>query len=227
MREQKLVYRTEKTYLYWIRFFIRFHRLKHPEKMGVREVDEFLSWLAVHRNVSPGTQAIALNSLIFLYQRFYDRNLDALSFQRARTHRRIPTVLTHEEAIEIIGLIRGVPQTMVQLMYGSGLRQAECCSLRIKDINLSMYEVVVRSGKGGKDRRTVLPKSLRTKLSAQIETVRNFHAYDITNGHGEVYLPEALARKYPNAARETKWQFLFPARYLTNFSVNRSLSPIS
>jgi len=212
MREQGLAYSTEKTYLHWIHSFIRFHRMRHPHDMGSAEVDAFLSWLAVHRHVAPATQAIVLNALVFLYQRFYEKDLGALTFKRARPKRRVPEVLSHREATDIIDQIKLPMRYMIQLMYGSGLRQAECCSLRIKDIDFEMNEVIVRSGKGNRDRRTVLPEILCGPLQNQIQKVDRLHAADLAAGFGEVYLPTALERKFPNAAAETRWQFLFPAR---------------
>ncbi|MFQ5636282.1 MAG: integron integrase, partial [Gammaproteobacteria bacterium] len=213
MRERKLAYTTEKTYVHWIRAYIRFHKMRHPVDMGAAEVDEFLSWLATVRRVAPGTQAIALNALVFLYERFFEQQLGELAFTRSRVQRRIPEVLSHEEAMKIIGLIDRHPiQLMLKLMYGSGLRQAECCSLRVKDIDFSMAELIVRRGKGGKDRRTVLPESIRNDLSRQVDAVEKLHVYDLANGHGAVFMPDALARKYPNASREPGWQFAFPAR---------------
>ena len=173
MRERKLAYTTEKTYLHWIRRYIRFHKMRHPSEMGAVEVDEFLSWLAVERRVSPSTQAIALNALVFLYERFFEKSLGSLTFKRSRTQRRIPEVLSHDEAMAIIRLIDHKPICLlVKLLYGSGLRQAECCSLRIKDINFSMSELIVRHGKGRKDRRTVLPDLLHTDLAVQINARR-------------------------------------------------------
>jgi len=211
MREQGLAYTTEKTYLHWIRSFIRYHRRRHPQDMGTAEVDAFLSYMAVQRGVAPGTQAIALNALIFLFHRFFEHDLGQLSFIRARRKRHLPQVLSHCEAMSIIAKIKPPIQLMVQLMYGSGLRQAECCNLRIKDVDLSMSELIVRQGKGRKDRRTVLPDLLRATLENQIHFVEQLHNCDSLAGFGEVYLPEALARKFPHAADETKWQFLFPA----------------
>ena len=213
MRERKLAYTTEKTYLHWIRRYIRFHKMRHPSEMGAVEVDEFLSWLAVERRVSPSTQAIALNALVFLYERFFEKSLGSLTFKRSRTQRRIPEVLSHDEAMAIIRLIDHKPICLlVKLLYGSGLRQAECCSLRIKDIDFSMSELIVRHGKGRKDRRTVLPDLLHTDLAVQINAVEKLHQYDLANGFGEVFMPDALARKYPNSAREVGWQYVFPAR---------------
>jgi len=221
MREHNLAFTTEKTYLHWIRSFIRFHRMRHPADMGAHDVDAYLSWLATVRRVSPGTQAIALNALVFLYERFLDQELGQLAFTRSRVQRRIPEVLSHSEAMKIIGLIGRQPiQLMVKLMYGSGLRQAECCSLRVKDVNFSMCELIIRRGKGGKDRRTVLPDSLRTLLTRQIDRVEKLHAFDLAEGFGEVYMPDALARKYPTAALEPTWQYIFPAK-------NRGIDPLT
>jgi len=211
MRASRLAYTTEKTYIYWILGFIRFHRRRHPLEMGAAEVDEFLSWLANQRHVSPATQAIALNALSYLYRRFLEIELDTLQFTRARPKRRIPQVLTHEEAMELIDLMSGTTQLVVKLLYGAGLRQAEALNLRIKDIDFGMNEIVVRQGKGGKDRRTVLPSTLRDELHLQVDRVRVLHAEDVAQGYGDVYIPEALARKYPSAGRETGWQFLIPS----------------
>jgi len=212
VRERGLAYTTEKTYLHWIRGFIRYHGRRHPGEMGAAEVDAYLSWLAVERRVSPRTQAIALNAVVFLYHRVLFMPLGQLGFTRARQKRRIPQVLSHAEASRIIAGISEPIRLMVQLMYGAGLRQAECCSLRIKDIDFAMTEIIVRSGKGNKDRRTVLPRSLRDALQQQIGRVELLHHQDLAAGYGEVYLPDALERKYPNAASETPWQFLFPSR---------------
>lgn len=211
IRERNLAYSTEQTYLHWIRCFIRFHRSRHPREMGTVEVDEYLSYLAVRRNVSPRTQAVALNALVFLYQRFLGRSLGDLSFTRPKPKVLLPQVLTHAEAQVIISHLPPPVALMVKLMYGAGLRLMECCRLRVKDIDLGMHEIIVRAGKGGKDRRTVLPLSLTAGFRAQIEIVYRLHAYDRARGCGEVYLPYALARKYPGAAHQVAWQFLFPA----------------
>ena len=211
MRERKLAYTTEKTYCHWIRAYIRFHNKRHPRDMGAAEVDAFLSWLGVQRSVSPATQAIALNALVFLYRHYLSVDLGQLQFHRAAPKRRIPSVLSHAEALQIIAAIRGRTQLIVKLLYGAGLRSAECLNLRIKDIDFSMQEIIVGQGKGGKDRRTVLPSSLVDELHDQIQFVQLQHKKDIAQGYGEVYMPDALARKYPAAARETGWQFLFPS----------------
>ncbi len=162
--------------------------------------------------MSPATQGIALNALVFMYRHHFKHDLGKLEYNRARPRRRLPQVLTHDEAMAIIGGLPDKVRLFVQVLYGAGLRQAECCSLRIKDIDFGMNEIVVRQGKGGKDRRTILPATLQKPLADQVNFVQKNHAADIAAGYGEVYIPEALARKYPNACRETGWQFLFPAR---------------
>ncbi len=167
--------------------------------------------MANERHASPGTQAIALNALVFLFEKHLERDLGELDFSRAKPRHRVPQVLTHTEALVIIGGMRGVSRLMIQIMYGSGLRQAECCALRIKDVDFGMRELIVRDGKGRKDRRTVLPQSLEIPLHIQIDAVRELHATDIGEGFGEVYLPHRLTDKYPHAAREAAWQFLFPS----------------
>ena len=212
MRERQLAYPTEKTYLHWIRKFIRYHNKRHPREMGAREVDDFLSWLAVARSVSPATQSIALNALVFMYRHHLHDDLGELRFKRARPKRRVPVVLTHAEAMALLEGMHHPVKLAVQILYGAGLRQAECLSLRVKDVDFGSGEIVVRQGKGGKDRRTLLPESIRDDLEAQVVRVRQLHQIDCAQGYGEVYIPPALERKLPNACRETMWQFLFPAR---------------
>lgn len=212
IRGRNLALTTERTYLRWIRMFIRFHRYRHPAEMGGVEVDAFLTWLAAHRRVSPKTQAIALNAVVFLYRHHLKIELGQLAYRRPRPKPNVPVVLTHAEAEAIIDRLTGKVRLFVQLLYGSGLRQAECCMLRIKDIDFGMNEIIVRNGKGGKDRRTLLPETLRTRLEQQVEFVRCLHAADVAEGYGKVFIPEALARKYPAVKFETGWQFLFPNR---------------
>jgi len=214
MRERHLAYSTEKSYLYWIKSFIRFHRGKHPREMGAAEVDRYLSWLAVQRKVSPGTQAIALNALVFLYHRCFGVDLGKLNFARPKPRRRVPQVLTHAEAMSIIGALPNPAAVIIRLIYGAGLRLMECVRLRVKDVDFGMNELIVRDGKGNKDRRTVLPVSLVADLQQQIRRVARLHAFDMASGAGHVYLPYALNRKYPNAGRELGWQFVFPAKTL-------------
>lgn len=215
IRQRDMSFKTEKTYLHWIRAFIRFHNRRHPQSMGTVEVDEYLSWLATHRQVSPATQAIALNALVFLYLRVLDQPLDNLQFRRAAPKRRVPQVLTHAEALRVIAMLREPARLAVELLYGAGLRQAECLNLRVKDIDFGMYEIIVRMGKGGKDRRTLLPAELVPRLKTQTLHVRHLHAEDLAHGYGSVYMPAALARKYPSADRQPGWQYLFPSRTIS------------
>ena len=211
IRERHLSYSTEKTYVHWIRSYIRFHRPQHPRELGGAEVDQYLSWLAVERRVSPGTQSIALNALVFLYQRCFQIDLGKLEYRRPKPKRRLPQVLTHKEAMFIIARLQPQPSLMIRLMYGSGLRVMECCRLRVKDIDFGMHQLFVRQGKGGKDRRTLLPLTLADELREQIVKVRRLHAFDQAGGADGVYLPHALARKFSHASRELGWQFVFPA----------------
>ena len=215
IRAQHLAYKTEKTYVHWILRFIRFHDKRHPEKMGSKEVETYLNHLAVHNNVSKNTQKTALNSLSFLYHRFLQRDLGELDIAHAKRARRIPVIFSHKEASRVIKNLEGIYQLIAQLMYGSGLRINECLRLRVKDIDFDMSMIIVRNGKGNKDRRTLLPESLVTALKEKIQYVNNLHTFDMANGHGAVYLPYALAKKYPGAAEELGWQYLFPAGHVS------------
>lgn len=212
MRSKQLAYATEKTYLHWIYDYIRFHRKTHPGNLGADDVDRYLSWLATHRRVSPATQGIALNALVFLYRQFLGVELGSLSYVRPRYRKRPPVVFTHAEALRVIELIEGeMAGLMVRLLYGSGLRLMECCRLRVKDVDFGMQELTVRQGKGNRDRVTLLPVSLLEPLQRQVTAVRILHEYDLQMGWGEVWMPHALARKSPHAARSLAWAFLFPA----------------
>lgn len=212
IRDKNLSYSTEKTYLYWILNYIRFHDRKHPEEMGAFEVDTYLSYLATQRKVSPSTQSLALNALVFLYHQFLDKELGELNYSRPRYRKKPPVVFTHDEAMIVIQLIDStVHVLMSKIMYGSGLRLMECCRLRVKDIDFGMNEIMVRKGKGNRDRRTVLPVTLVESLQHQIKKVKTLHQYDTEMGWGEVWLPDALARKYPKSASSLMWAFLFPA----------------
>lgn len=211
IRSQNLAYKTEQTYVQWVIRFIRFHNRRHPETMGEGEIRAFLNDLVVSRNVSQNTQKTALNALVFLYRRFLQRDLDDLQIKYARRERRIPVVFSHQEAVSVVSHLPKKYQLMANIMYGSGLRISECLRLRVMDVDFEMSTIIVREGKGGKDRRTLLPQSLVAPLRKQIQFVGNLALFDTANGHGEVYLPHALARKYPHAARQLKWKYLFPA----------------
>lgn len=211
IRKKGLAYSTEKTYVYWITYYIRFNKMKHPGEMGASEVDAFLTFLAVERHVSPATQRTALNALIFLYKQFLNMDLGELQFSYAKRSIRIPVVLSHDEAVRIIDNMTGTNQLMAKIMYGCGLRLMECCRLRILDVDFSMNQIIVREGKGNKQRTTVFPESLIKPLRDQIRKTGITHEYDLARGYGKVFLPYALARKYKNAASDLKWQYLFPA----------------
>lgn len=211
IRKKGLAYSTEKTYVHWIVYYIRFHKMKHPKEMGSVDVDEFLTYLAVERHVSPATQRTALNALVFMYKQFLNIDLGELQFSYAKNKKRIPVVLSHEEALMLINNISGNCQLMSKIMYGSGLRLMECCRLRIQDIDIAMNQIVVRESKGNKQRTTVLPESLLDPLKQQIISTKKTHDYDLSRGYGKVYLPYALARKYKGADSEFKWQYVFPA----------------
>jgi integron integrase len=211
IRQRHLAWATEKTYIHWVKRFIYFHGKQHPKDMGAMEIEAFLTHLAVQKQCSPSTQATALNALVFLYREFLQRDIGQLEFQFSKTHRRVPTVFSPEEAKRVLENLDGQFLLMAQLMYGAGLRSMECLRLRVKDIDFDMHEITVRNGKGGKDRRTVLPKKSIAALQQQIEHVKLLHAMDMVKGVGAVWMPYALARKYPNAASSLGWQFLFPS----------------
>jgi len=211
MRTRHMAWTTEKTYVLWIRRYIYFHKKRHPAEMGAAEIEAYLNHLAVEAGVAPGTQAVALNALVFLYRQFLQQDPGPLSYQPARNKQRIPVVFSHTEATAVIQGLKGSFYLMASLMYGCGLRVMECVRLRVKDIDFDLKQIVVRDGKGGRDRRTVLPESIVLLLRQQVERVKTLHVQDLRDGYGEVYLPHALAKKYPKAARETAWQFLFPS----------------
>ena len=211
IRARGYAYQTEKTYLHWVRRFILFHNKRHPREMGAEHINSFLSHLGCQRHCSPATQRIALNALIYLYRKFLKVELDALNFEKARIKRRLPVVLTHREVQCILAQLPDKHRLMVSLLYGSGLRQNELLNLRVKDIDFGLSTLTVRSGKGDKDRTTLLPQSVQESLTGQIAFVDKQHTRDIEDGVGDVHLPNALARKYPGAARELGWQFVFPS----------------
>ncbi|MGL6161265.1 integron integrase [Microbulbifer sp.] len=211
IRESGLAYTTERTYIHWVRRFIYFHQKRHPKEMGAAEVEHFLTHIAQQRDCSVSTQRIALNALVYLYTRFLGVALDNLTFSQARIPRRLPVVYSRSEVSAILSHLHGVSRLQVQLLYGAGLRSAELLSLRVKDVDFGSNNIFVRGGKGNKDRTTMLPQSLVPELKRQIQRVQILHAQDLVEGFGAVYLPDALERKYPNAAREIAWQYLFPA----------------
>lgn len=204
--------RTEHSYVDWIRRFILFHSKRHPSELGAPEVEAFLTHLAVNRNVAASTQNQALAAILFLYKEVLAIDLPWLDgVTRAKKPARIPVVLTTDEVHMILTQLEGVHNLLASVQYGSGLRLMEAVRLRVKDIDFQRLEITVRDGKGGKDRRTMLPQRLIQPLQAQLERVRVFHEQDLKSDVGPVYLPYALERKYPNAGRELGWQYMFPA----------------
>ena len=206
---------TEESYLLWIKRFIFFHKTEgvfvHPKEMGRTEIEAFLTYLAVKKNVAPSTQNQALSALLFLYREVLQIDPGYIKVVWAKRRERIPTVLTKEEALTILSKMNGTHHLMAQLLYGSGLRLMECVRLRVKDLDFGHQHIIVRDGKGYKDRATMLPGKLVPTLQAHLEIVKAIHKKDLLEGFGSVYLPDALERKYPNASREWVWQFIFPA----------------
>jgi integron integrase len=204
--------RTEKAYLGWIRRFVSAHDGRHPEQMGVPEVVRYLAHLAIRSKVSASTQNQAFSALTFLYRDVLGRPIEGLEdVARPKRPVRVPLVLSRAEVRAILAGVRGTPALMCALMYGAGLRLLECCRLRIKDVDFARGELVVRDGKGRKDRVTVLPARLAGPLAQHIQRVRARHSADVAAGAGSVALPDALDRKYANAHREWAWQWVFPA----------------
>lgn len=204
--------RTERVYCEWVKRFIRFHNYRHPEEMGAAEVEAFLSDLAVRRTVSASTQNQALAALLFLYKQVLKLDLPWLGeVVRAKKPQRLPVVLTIAEVQRVLMQLQGELWLATSLLYGSGMRLMEVLRLRVKDVDFARNEIVVRDGKGIKDRITLLPQRLVTPLKQHLQVVRAVHQQELAAGRGDVYLPEALARKYPKAPIEWAWQYVFPA----------------
>jgi integron integrase len=209
-------YSTEKTYIHWAKRYILFHNKRHPAEMGVLEIEVFLSHLAQEANVSASTQNQAFNALLFLYRNVLQIELAApIHALRAKRAQHLPTVLSKTEVNQVLSGMQGLHQLMARLLYGCGLRLMECLRLRVKDIDFEQSQIIVREGKGEKDRPTMLPASLVEPLKAQIAFVQKQHTRDLANGHGSVELPFALVRKYPNADKELAWQYVFPSDRLS------------
>lgn len=219
LRARHYSLRTETVYLGWIKRFILQNRLRHPAELGHREVEAFLTRLAVEGKVSPSTQNQALSALLFLYRDVLRQQLDWMEdVVRAKAVRKLPVVLAQEEMRLLLAQLEGRAWLLAAILYGTGMRLMECLRLRVKDVDFARGEITIRDGKGGKDRRTILPRSLVEPLQAEVERVRVLHAADLRAGFGQVWLPHALARKYRNAEAEFGWQYVFPA-------LRRSLDP--
>jgi integron integrase len=210
---------TERVYVQWIRRFILANGKRHPREMGGTDVERFLSGLATEGHVAASTQNQALAALLFLYREVLRIELPWMeNVVRAKRSRHVPTVLSREEVQRLLANLEGRRWLLASLLYGTDMRLMECLRLRVKDVDFGRNEITVRDGKGGKDRRTVLPKSLFEPLQREVERARMLHVADLTAGFGAVVMPHALARKYPNAARDFGWQYVFP-------SVQRSRDP--
>jgi len=211
--------KTEKSYVHYIRDFILFHNKRHPRDMGADEIRTYLSHLAIERTVAASTQTVALSALLFLYRHVLQIDLPYIDeIERAKRPERLPVVFTRSEVKQILLHLDGVNHLIVSLLYGSGMRLMECLRLRVKDIDFEYRQIIVRDGKGNKDRITMLPDSTIEPLKAQLQRAKSWHQQDLALGYGSVALPYALERKYPNADQQWNWQFVFP-------SWKRSLDP--
>jgi len=218
MRREHYSLSTERTYCNWVRQFIQFHKILTKEALFVeqkQQVENFLNYLALERNVAASTQNQAFNALVFLYKRVLESPLENVKATRSRKEAPIPVVLTRDEVKQVLSLLDGVPELVVKLLYGCGLRITEAVKLRIQDIDFGFKQVTVRDGKGMKDRVTPFPVNLEFALSNHLERVKLIHKKDLAQGLGNVYLPYALDRKYPNAEREWNWQYVFPGSSLS------------
>jgi integron integrase len=212
MRFKHYSIRTETTYRDWIKRFILFHAKRHPREMGAPEVSRFLSDLAVRGRVAASTQNQAFNALLFLYDQVLHQELGQIAgVERAKRPARLPVVLSKGEVERLLAGMSGTFQLMAKLLYGTGMRLMECVRLRVKDLDFELNQIVVRDGKGFKDRVTILPETLKPLLKTHLERVKLLHEKDLKEGGGRVYLPYALERKYPSANREWGWQYVFPA----------------
>lgn len=217
LRYHHYAYRTEETYCKWIiRFLKHFNYQIHPREMGKKHIESYLSHLAVQQNVAAATQRQALNAIMFLFQEVLDISIEEdIAPIKAKKHPRLPVVMTQREVQSVLAEMKGTHLLMAQLLYGGGLRLMECVRLRIQDIDFEKNHIYVRGAKGGKDRLTLLPGAVREDLQNHLARVKKLHDEDLANGYGEVYLPHALERKYPNAAKEWGWQYVFPAKRLS------------
>ncbi len=203
--------RTESAYRSWIVRYVRFHKFKHPAEMAEREINAFLSFLAVETGIGASTQNQALAAILFLYRHVLDIEIGELgNLIRARKAVRVPVVMSRSEVSLVLGGLRGRDKLLMKMVYGTGMRISECLRLRVQDIDFSRNEVLIRSGKGDKDRVVMLPQSIKIHLRRHLKKVKRIYEEDLADGWGEVELPDALHRKYPRASREWRWQWVFP-----------------
>jgi len=216
MRRRHYSIRTEQVYVDWIKRFIIYHDKRHPKEMAEEEVAAFLTHLARDRNVAPSTQNQALSALLFLYKDVLKQEIGWLEkVERAKKPSRLPVVLTRSEIKRVFAHLHGTPKLMAGLLYGSGLRLMECVRLRVKDIDFELAQITVRDAKGGKDRITMLPLNLAEPLQRHLVRIKAQHEQDLEDGFGRVHLPFAIGRKFPKAAREWAWQYVFPSSRLS------------
>ncbi len=217
LRYHHYAYKTEQAYCTWISRYIRFYGGKtHPNALDKNDVERFLSHLTAKRHVAAATRKQALNALAFLYKKVLDIDLgDGIAPVRSKRRMNLPTVFTQQEVAKVLDHIRGTHALMAKLLYGGGLRITECIRLRVKDIDFGQGRIFIRNSKGGKDRTVMLPDAIKNELQKQIEDVVALHRKDIGEGFGEVYLPAALARKYPDASEESGWQYVFPSKKMS------------
>ncbi len=216
IRKKHYSIRTEQAYVDWAKRFILFHKKNHPKDLGEKEISQFISHLATDRRVASSTQNQALNAIVFLYKRVLNIELGNFGhMERAKKPEKLPTVMSRTEVNKVLSSMSGINQLMAKLLYGCGLRLMECVRLRVKDIDFEQNHIIVRDGKGMKDRSTMLPEQLKPLLMEHLEGVKITHKQDLQNRLGEAYLPLALERKYPKAAKEWGWQYVFPSEKIS------------
>lgn len=221
LRYHHYAIRTEKAYLKWILHFIKFNQTRHPKNMGKAEIEGFLSHLAIRRRVAAATQQQAMHAILFLYREVLHLPIEnTIAPIRSKKPKRLPTVLAQKEVVALLKQMEGTHQLMAKILYGSGLRLMEVVRLRVQDLDFEQGLIIVRNGKGNKDRATLLPEPLHMPLKRHLHRVKTLHASDLREGYGAVYLPDALAKKYANAAKAWRWQYVFPSK-------NRSKDPRS
>ena len=212
LRKRHYSYKTEGAYVSWIKRYILFNGKKHPAEMGEKEISRFISHLAINRNVAASTQNQALNAVVFLYKHILKIDLgDFGPMERAKKPKKIPIVLSKNEVELILSYLTGKHRLMVQILYGSGLRLKECLRLRVKDLDFERGQIIIIDGKGNKDRETMLPEKIQPILKDHLDKVKVIHEKDLKEGLGEVYLPYALERRYKSAAKDWRWQYVFPS----------------
>lgn len=204
--------KTEKTYWYWIRYYLRYHHMSHPDTHDTAHIERYLSYLAVKCEVAPATQGIAFNAILFLFNKVLNRNIENVNARRAQPKQKIPVVLTQTEVSALLSRLKAPYWLMASLLYGCSLRLIECSRLRVGDIDTKNLTITIRSGKGNKDRISLLPKNLVNSLHEQLQIAKTIHQYDLSKGLGEVSMPYQLARKYPHSAKSFTFQYLFPAQ---------------